>query len=225
MSAESGISTFRDADGLWERHRIEDVATPEAWQRDPELVLGFYNQRRKQLLECSPNVGHLALKELERGYDVRIITQNVDDLHERAGSSHVLHLHGQLRQVRSTGPMQTIYDLDGWELKMGDQCPEGFQLRPHIVWFGEDVSEMPNAAALVMQSDMVIIVGTSMNVYPANGLIRYAPAHAKVWVIDPNATDLHQIAKAEIIREKAGVALPRLVEQLLQTGAQRRERP
>lgn len=214
MSAESGISTFRDSGGLWEQHRIEDVATPEAWQRDPFLVLDFYNQRRKQLLAVEPNAGHLALVELERTFDVQIITQNVDDLHERAGSSNVLHLHGELRKVRSTGPSHQVYDLYGWELLMGDRCPDGHQLRPHIVWFGEEVTEMPRAAEIVSTSDMVIIVGTSMNVYPANGLIHYAPRHARIWVIDPNATELHSLSRATVLREKAGVALPRLVESL-----------
>jgi NAD-dependent deacetylase len=215
MSAESGISTFRDSGGLWEQHRIEDVATPEAWQRDPFLVLDFYNQRRKQLLAVEPNAGHLALVELERTFDVQIITQNVDDLHERAGSSNVLHLHGELRKVRSTGPSHQVYDLDGWELLMGDRCPDGHQLRPHIVWFGEEVTEMPRAAEIVSTSDMVIIVGTSMNVYPANGLIHYAPRHARIWVIDPNATELHSLNRATVLREKAGVALPRLVKEMV----------
>lgn len=218
MSAESGIRTFRDAGGLWEEHRVEDVATPEAWHRDPELVLRFYNARRKQLLQSAPNAGHLALKELERGFDVRIVTQNVDDLHERAGSTHVLHLHGELRKARTTGPSQRVYDIAGTDLHLGDLCPEGFQLRPHIVWFGEEVIEMPRAASLVMDADAVIIVGTSMNVYPANGLIRYAPAHAKVWVIDPNATDLHHVARAMVIRQRAGEALPQLVAKLLGEG-------
>jgi NAD-dependent deacetylase len=216
MSAESGIRTFRDAGGLWEDHRVEDVATPEAFDRNPELVLRFYNERRKQLMECRPNAGHIALKKLEDAYDVRIITQNVDDLHERAGSTHVLHLHGQLRQARSTGPTRQVFDLDGWELKWGDRCPKGHQLRPHIVWFGEEVVEMDNAAAIVMRSNAVIIVGTSMNVYPANGLVRYAPKQARIWVIDPNATALHQLGGATVLREKAGVALPDLVDALLQ---------
>jgi NAD-dependent deacetylase len=218
MSAESGIRTFRDAGGLWEEHRVEDVATPEAWHRDSQLVLRFYNDRRKQLLEAAPNAGHNALRHLEQRFDVRIITQNVDDLHERAGSSSVLHLHGELRKARSTGPSQRVLEIEGHLLNWGDRCPEGFQLRPHIVWFGEEVVEMPNAASIVMQSDAVIIVGTSMNVYPANGLVRYAPRHAPVWVIDPNATELHQVGRATVIAEKAGVALPRLVERLLKGG-------
>lgn len=218
MSAESGIRTFRDAGGLWEEHRVEDVATPEAWHRDPHLVLHFYNERRRQLLEAAPNAGHLALRELEKGFDVRIITQNVDDLHERAGSTNVLHLHGHLRKARTTGSSQRVYDIDGWKLDWGDLCPEGFQLRPHIVWFGEEVVEMPNAAATVMESDAVIIVGTSMNVYPANGLVRYAPRHAPVWVIDPNATELHSVGNATVICQNAGVALPELVRRLLADG-------
>ncbi len=215
MSAESGISTFRDSGGLWEQHRIEDVATPEAWQRDPSLVLDFYNQRRKQLLEAQPNAGHLTLVELERAFDVKIITQNVDDLHERAGSSNVLHLHGELRKARSTGPSKKVFGIDGWQLDLGDRCPQGYQLRPHIVWFGEEVTEMSRAAEIVSTSDIVIIVGTSMNVYPANGLIRYAPRHARVWVIDPNATELHSVGRATVLREKAGIALPRLVADLV----------
>ena len=214
MSAESGISTFRDSGGLWEQYRIEDVATPEAWQRDPSLVLDFYNQRRKQLLEAQPNAGHLSLVELERAFDVQIITQNVDDLHERAGSTNVLHLHGELRKARSTGPSKKVFDIEGWQLNPGDRCPQGHQLRPHIVWFGEEVSEMPRAAEIVSTSDVVIIVGTSMNVYPANGLIRYAPRHARVWVIDPNATELHSLSRATVLRERAGDALPRLVTAL-----------
>lgn len=217
MSAESGIRTFRNAGGFWEDHRVEDVATPEAFDRDPELVLKFYNERRKQLLEVLPNAGHLALRRLEEAFDVRIITQNVDDLHERAGSTQVLHLHGQLRKARSTGPSQQVYDIEGHQLNLGDRCPEGHQLRPHIVWFGEDVVEMPHAAAIVMRSDAVIIVGTSMNVYPANGLIRYAPKQARIWVIDPNATTLHQLGGATVLREKAGVALPGLVDALLKS--------
>jgi len=218
MSAESGISTFRDSGGLWEQHRIEDVATPEAWQRNPSLVLDFYNQRRKQLLEVTPNAGHLALVELERAFDVQVITQNVDDLHERAGSSNVLHLHGELRKARSTGPSHQLFDINGWQLNIGDLCPRGHQLRPHIVWFGEEVTEMPRAAEIVSTSDVVIIVGTSMNVYPASSLIHYAPRHARIWVVDPNATELHSLARATVLRQKAGDALPELVRGLLADG-------
>jgi len=215
MSAESGIRTFRDSDGLWEEHRVEDVANPKAWQRNPELVLEFYNQRRKQLLESKPNAGHLALALLEEKFDVKIVTQNVDNLHERAGSSTVLHLHGELVLARTTGRSNAIYPIGGRHLNWGDVCPEGFQLRPHIVWFGEEVVEMPNAISIVKNSDAVIIVGTSMQVYPANGLIGYAPRNAKIWVIDPNATALHSQKNANVIAEKAGIALPRLVQSLL----------
>ncbi|MBE0641888.1 MAG: NAD-dependent deacylase, partial [Bacteroidales bacterium] len=139
MSAESGISTFRDSNGLWENHRVEDVASPIAWERNPELVMNFYNLRRRNVMEAEPNAGHLALVKLEQKYDVRIITQNVDDLHERAGSSNVLHLHGEIRKARSTVDENLVYPIEGWELRFGDLCEKGSQLRPHIVWFGEAV--------------------------------------------------------------------------------------
>ena len=164
ISAESGIRTFRDSDGLWEEHRVEDVATYEAWQRDQALVLNFYNQRRKQLYEVKPNAGHLALVELEKKYDVRIITQNVDDLHEQAGSTKVLHLHGELKKVRSTVDESLVYDLEGWELKKGDLCEKGSQLRPHIVWFGEAVPMIEPAMELSAEADIFIVIGTSLNV-------------------------------------------------------------
>jgi NAD-dependent deacetylase len=207
MSAESGIKTFRDNDGLWNNYRVEEVATPEAWAANMELVLEFYNQRRKQLLECSPNPAHFALVQLEDKYDVRIITQNVDDLHERAGSSNVLHLHGELKKVRSTADPQLVFELDGWELKAGDTCPKGSQLRPHIVWFGEAV---PAATA-----DILIVIGTSMQVYPAAGLVHYAPHESTKYYIDPAAADNSMLAKLTVIREKAGKAVPELVEILL----------
>ena len=184
ISAESGIKTFRDSDGLWENHRIEDVATPAGWAANPELVLDFYNQRRAQLLTVQPNDGHKALVELEAHYDVHIITQNVDDLHERAGSSQVLHLHGQLRQVRSTGYEHLIYPWDK-DLKMGDKCERGRQLRPHIVWFGEAVPMLDAAAELAEQADIFLIVGTSLQVYPAAGLMRYAPRNIPFYYVDP----------------------------------------
>jgi NAD-dependent deacetylase len=184
ISAESGIKTFRDSDGLWENHRIEDVATPAGWAANPELVLDFYNQRRAQLLTVQPNDGHKALVELEAHYDVHIITQNVDDLHERAGSSQVLHLHGQLRQVRSTGYEHLIYPWDK-DLQMGDKCERGRQLRPHIVWFGEAVPMLDAAAELAEQADIFLIVGTSLQVYPAAGLMRYAPRNIPFYYVDP----------------------------------------
>lgn len=215
ISAESGISTFRDADGLWENHRIEDVATPDAWRKNPELVQEFYNLRRKQLFEVEPNPAHFAITKLERKFNVQVVTQNVDDLHERAGNSNVLHLHGQLKQVRSTGYPYQVYDLDGWELLMGDKCEEGHQLRPHIVWFGEDVPNLPVAAELVSKSDGVIIVGTSLNVYPAASLYQYAPEAAPIWIVDPKANELVYPESITPINEKAGAALPRLVQSLL----------
>lgn len=216
ISAESGITTFRDANGLWENHSIEEVATPQAWQRNPELVLEFYNQRRKQLYTVEPNVAHLAITKLETQFDVQVITQNVDDLHERAGNTNVLHLHGQLKQVRSTGYPYQVYDLDGWELLLGDKCEDGHQLRPHIVWFGEDVPNLPVAAQLVSETDAVIIVGTSLNVYPAASLYQYARPDAPIWIIDPKANELVYPDSITPINEKAGAALPRLVNSLLE---------
>lgn len=215
ISAESGISTFRDANGLWENHRIEDVATPEAWHRNPALVLEFYNLRRKQLFEVEPNAAHLAITKLQAQFRVEVITQNVDDLHERAGNTNVLHLHGQLKQVRSTGYPETVYDLDGWELLVGDVCENGHQLRPHIVWFGEEVPNLPVAAQIVSEADAVIIVGTSLNVYPAAGLYQYAKPNTPIWIIDPKTNELYYPDSITPINEKAGAALPRLVDSLL----------
>jgi NAD-dependent deacetylase len=216
ISAESGISTFRDANGLWENHRIEDVATPDAWRKNPELVQEFYNLRRKQLFEVEPNAAHLAITNLENKFNVQVVTQNVDDLHERAGNSNVLHLHGQLKQVRSIGYPYQVYDLDGWELLMGDTCEDGHQLRPHIVWFGEDVPNLPVAAELVSKSAAVIIVGTSLNVYPAASLYQYAPVATPIWIVDPKANELVYPDSIIPISEQAGAALPWLVQSLLQ---------
>lgn len=185
MSAESGIRTFRDNNGLWEEYNVMDVATPEAWARDPELVNRFYNERRKQLLNCKPNKGHYGFADLEKYFNVDIITQNIDDLHERAGSSHVLHLHGELKKVRSSIDENLIYDLEGWELKLGDKCEKGSQLRPHVVWFGEAVPEIENAIPLVEKADIVVIAGTSLAVYPAAGLVNYAKYDAQIYLIDP----------------------------------------
>ena len=216
ISAESGISTFRDSDGLWEKHRIEDVATPEAWQRNPKLVLEFYNLRRKQLIEVEPNAAHFAITELQAKFDVQVITQNVDDLHERAGNEHVLHLHGELKKVKSTAYPYTIYDLNGWELLLGDTCENGHQLRPHIVWFGEEVPNLPIAAQIVSESDAVIIVGTSLNVYPAASLYQFAKIGCPIWIIDPKANELIYPNSITAINDKAGAALPRLVRSLLE---------
>lgn len=215
ISAESGINTFRDADGLWEQHRLEDVATPEAWERDPELVLRFYNERRKQLIEVAPNPAHHAITQLQGEFHVDVITQNVDDLHERAGNSNVLHLHGELRKSRSSQNSSRTYDINGWELQMGDRCEDGHQLRPHVVWFGEMVPNLQPAAELVSRADSIIIVGTSLNVYPAAGLYHYAKPDARIWIVDPKADSLGTPPHVTIINEKAGAALPRLVEDLI----------
>ena len=185
MSAESGIKTFRDSDGLWENYRIEDVCTPEALERNPELVNHFYNERRKQLYEAQPNAGHKGLAGLENYFDVRIITQNIDDLHERAGSKHVLHLHGELKKVRSSKNPDSIYDLKGWELKPGTRCEDGSLLRPHVDFFGEAVPNIEPATDLVRQADIFVIIGTSLAVYPAASLLHYAPEGIPVFVIDP----------------------------------------
>lgn len=186
MSAESGIRTFRDSDGLWENYRIEDVCTPEALERNPELVINFYNERRKQLYEAQPNEGHKGLAELEKYFDVRIITQNIDDLHERAGSKHVLHLHGELKKVRSSKNPNRIYDLEGWELKPGTLCEDGSMLRPHVVFFGEAVPNIEPAIEIVRQADLFVIIGTSLAVYPAASLLHYTPDNIPVFVIDPH---------------------------------------
>lgn len=216
MSAESGISTFRDANGLWENHDVMEVASPEGWRRNPELVLEFYNQRRRQLLEVQPNAGHLALVELERHFEVRIVTQNVDDLHERAGSSHVLHLHGELRKVRSTTHPDLIYPWDK-DLHLGDLCERGSQLRPHIVWFGEMVPLLEPAADLVADADIAMIIGTSMQVYPAAGLIGYARPGIPIYYIDPNPSinyELSRMKNLRVIAEGAGTGVRKVVGEL-----------
>lgn len=216
ISAESGIRTFRDADGLWEQHRIEDVATPEAWAKNPELVLRFYNQRRAQLFEVQPNTGHQALVSLERDFEVQVITQNVDDLHERAGSSSVLHLHGELRKVRSERYEQIVYPCES-EINLGDTCERGFQLRPHIVWFGEAVPMLEKAAEMAMQADIFLIVGTSLQVYPAAGLMMYARQNIPFYYIDPRPqvnAELARMPNLTIIAEPASIGVPMVAEKL-----------
>ena len=215
MSAESGISTFRDTGGLWEKYPVEEVATPEGWARNPILVLDFYNQRRKQLLEVEPNEGHKGLAELEKHFEVNIITQNVDNLHERAGSSNILHLHGELMKVRSTGPGTEVFELSPSqiEIKLGSLCPKGYQLRPHIVWFGEAVPEINKAAKIVGQADILVIIGTSMQVYPAAGLINYAQLHTPVYLIDPNEVSVDNSVK--IIQKGASEGVKELKKILL----------
>ena len=212
ISQESGIKTFRDSDGLWEEYNIEDVATPEAWKKNPELVMRFYNERRKQLLDCNPNAGHVGLAKLEELFDVDIITQNIDDLHERAGSKKVLHLHGELKKARSSVDENLIYDIDGWELKMGQKCAKGSQLRPHIVWFGESVPAISDAIPMVKAADIFVVIGTSMNVYPAAGLIHYVKPNTPVFLIDPKPVDVYQ--KVIFIQEKAGKGLEILTKEL-----------
>ena len=181
VSAESGIRTFRDSNGLWEDHEVMDVASPDGWRRDRELVLRFYNARRTQLKEVEPNAAHVAIKQLEENFSVNVITQNVDDLHERAGSTNVLHLHGLLTKARSTGNPDLIYDWTE-DLNVGDLCEAGHQLRPHIVWFGESVPALDEAIRITSQADIVLIVGTSMQVYPAASLFAYAPSDAKIFL-------------------------------------------
>ncbi|WP_294083966.1 SIR2 family NAD-dependent protein deacylase [Proteiniphilum sp. UBA5384] len=187
MSAESGIATFRDSGGLWERYPVEQVATPEGFAADPELVLSFYNMRRRELLKTRPNDGHRVLATMEKEYEVHIITQNIDNLHEQAGSSRVLHLHGELMKARSTGDETLVYELDpaDSDIHIGDHCEKGFQLRPHIVWFGEAVPLMAEAEQITRQADIFVIIGTSMNVYPAAGLLDEVRNNVPVYLIDP----------------------------------------
>lgn len=213
MSAESGIKTFRDQGGLWEEYDVMEVASIQAWYRNPELVQRFYNMRRKELLAAAPNTGHTGLAELEKDFEVQIITQNIDNLHERAGSSSVLHLHGELMKARSTKDPSLIYTLDHWEIKMGDTCELGSQLRPHIVWFGEEVPAMAEAIPMVESADILCIIGTSLNVYPAAGLLHYAPSTAPVFLIDPNPPTTLQ-KRIQVIAKGAGEGVRILKEKL-----------
>lgn len=216
MSADSGLKTFRGSDGLWEGHDIRDVATPQAWERDKELVLEFYNQRRKQAESVDPNEGHKALARLEDEYDVTIITQNVDSLHEQAGSTDVVHLHGQLRKVRSEQDPSLIYDIGGDTIELGDTAEDGAQLRPHVVWFGEPVPNMEKAIQIVPEADVLIVIGTSLVVYPAAGLVDYAPAGIPKYVIDPATPELRDFSEWKHIEKSAAEGTPVLVEQLLE---------
>lgn len=212
ISAESGLKTFRDADGLWEGHRVEEVATPEAYVRNPQLVLDFYNQRRAQLQQVKPNAAHLALVDLERAYDVHIITQNVDDLHERAGSSKVLHLHGELNKVRSSVDEDYVIDWHG-DQRLSDQDPNGYPMRPFIVWFGEAVPMIEPAIRSMADADVVMVVGTSLQVYPAASLLDYAPYESQVHYVDPAAKSV--AGHVRIWTEPASVGVPKLVTELL----------
>ncbi len=192
ISAESGLKTFRDSDGLWEKYNVYELATPEAWEKHPEKVLEFYNERRKQLLNVKPNKAHIILAKLEQHFNkVTIITQNVDDLHERAGSTNILHLHGELRKARSTCDESKVYPIKGAELNMGDTDENGCQLRPHVVWFGEPVPMLPKAVEMTKQADIFLIIGTSLIVYPAASLISYLPDKTPIYYIDPNPAQIY----------------------------------
>jgi NAD-dependent deacetylase len=192
MSAESGIQTFRDSNGLWENYDIHEIATPDAWRRDPDLVTDFYNMRRKNIIDAQPNEAHKSIAELESIANVTIVTQNIDDLHERAGSSNVQHLHGNIRLAKSSGPEQEkqYYPIDGWELTKNDLCQKGYRLRPHVVWFGEPVPMYETASEILSQADILIVIGTSLQVYPAAGLIHYAQQAEKLIIIDPKVNEL-----------------------------------
>ena len=213
ISAESGINTFRDANGLWEGHDIMEVASPIGWQNNPELVLDFYNKRRRQLLTVVPNTAHYAITTLQEQYDVTVITQNVDDLHERAGNSHIIHLHGELLKVRSQFDENLVLDWKA-DLVLGDMCDHQSQLRPHIVWFGEDVPMMETAITITEQADYLIIIGTSMQVYPAAGLLSYAPYDTPIYFVDPNPA-IAPKPNLKILAEKATTGVPKVVEELM----------
>lgn len=219
MSAESGISTFRDSDGLWEQYSVEEVATPEGYRRNPQLVTRFYNERRKQLLNVKPNAGHLGIARWEERFNVTVVTQNVDNLHERAGSSRVIHLHGELTKVCSSlRPQDPRYVRtlrpEEYEVKIGDKAGDGSQLRPFIVWFGEAVPMIETAIEYVRQADILVIIGTSLNVYPAAGLLHYAPAHAKVYLIDPKPVDAHTSRPIRVIQKGASEGVRELTGML-----------
>lgn len=217
MSAESGISTFRDSGGLWEQYPVEEVATPEAFARNPELMLNFYNARRRELLKAKPNEGHKGLAELEKYFDVSIITQNIDNLHERAGSSHVIHLHGELMNARSTGDPSLVYRLseDNPDIKVGDVCEKGYQLRPDVVWFGEPVPMIEEAIRITRQADIFVIIGTSMVVYPAAGLLNYVPNAVPIYLIDPKDVAMHR-RDIHHIRKGASEGVKELKKLLLE---------
>lgn len=215
MSAESGISTFRGGGGLWDKYPVEQVATPEGYAKDPELVINFYNERRKQLLEAVPNGGHLGVADLEKDFNVTVITQNIDNLHERAGSKHVIHLHGELTKVcssRNPNDPRYIKELspEGYQVRLGDKAGDGSQLRPFIVWFGESVPMIETAIEYVESADIFVIIGTSMNVYPAAGLLNYASQDAEIYLIDPNPVDIHSYRKVSVIQKGASEGVEEL---------------
>lgn len=215
ISAESGLKTFRDSDGLWEGYNIEDVATPEAWHRNPALVQQFYNERRKSVLEAQPNAAHYALAKLEEQYNVTIVTQNIDDLHERAGSSNVVHLHGIITRSQSSVNPQLTYPINGWEIGMDEVCELGSPLRAHVVWFGEAVPMIETAAKICMKAELFILVGSSLAVYPAAGLINYIRREVPKYIIDPKIPEVSVRGEVIAVRERATVGVPQVVDELL----------
>jgi NAD-dependent deacetylase len=215
MSSESGIRTFRDSGGLWEEYDVNEVATPEAWIKNRDLVLRFYNDRRKQLEASKPNAGHYGIAALEKYFKVNVITQNIDNLHERAGSTSVLHLHGELTKARSTADPSLIYDIGYNDIRPGDKCEKGSQLRPHIVWFGEAVPMMEEAVKITLEADIFVVIGSSLNVYPAAGLINYAPSAASLWLIDPKEVSVPEGRHVEVIRKGASGGVAILTDKLL----------
>ena len=212
ISAESGLGTFRDSNGLWDNYKIEEVATPQAFENNPALVLDFYNIRRRQLLKSSPNIAHKAINKLEEKYNLNVITQNIDNLHERSGTRNVLHLHGKLTESKSTFNNE-IYEIYGSELNIGDTCQNGKQLRPNVVWFGEDVPNMEIAIEMVKNADIFIVIGTSLNVYPAASLLNFTKNGARTIVIDPKLSNTDKYV--ELISEKATIGVPRIVDILM----------
>lgn len=215
VSAESGIKTFRDSGGLWEGHDVMEVASPEGWSNDRNLVLNFYNERRKSAIAAEPNKGHLLIAELENHFDVTVITQNVDNLHEKAGSSNVLHLHGELFKSRSTVDPYLVYDIEGWELKEGDRCEKGSQLRPDIVWFGEMVPMMEVAVEKALSADIFIVIGTSLQVYPAAGLLEYVKESNPKFIIDPNMPNVLSRKNLFLIEEIGSIGMERVKQTLI----------
>jgi NAD-dependent deacetylase len=213
ISAESGLRTFRDSDGLWEEHNVMDVASIEGWHRNPELVIDFYNQRRRQLATVSPNRGHIVLAELERDFDVRIVTQNVDDLHERAGSTNIVHLHGELTKIRSLDDV-TILDIGYGDLQPGQTDERGVQLRPHIVWFGEAVPLIATADRLVREADIFAVIGTSLVVYPAAGLVNSLRPGTPAFLVDPGEVGMHLPSNFTVFKEGAGSGVEKMRERL-----------
>lgn len=216
ISAESGLQTFRGIDGLWEGHRIEDVATPEGWNKNPELVLRFYNVRREAMRKAKPNLAHLRVAELERFADVWVITQNIDDLHERAGSSKVLHLHGEILKARSSIDPNLVYDLGERDIKIGDLCERGSQLRPHVVWFGEELPNFSLAYEISIQSDAILVIGTSLQVFPANRIVFDAPESCQVYVLDPCADELPTRSNWRLFPMPATIGIDDLIAELKQ---------